>query len=109
MELQIYNALLIITIFSCLIFVIFNLVLSNIVLLWASLGAALFLLGCFYLLRVKNAFKTSFYLALSMSYLVFVFTFLNHEGIYGPTFYMLLLVHLIIHSIVKLKYHFFGV
>ncbi|AEL25749.1 integral membrane sensor signal transduction histidine kinase [Cyclobacterium marinum DSM 745] len=107
MELQIYNALLIITIFSCLIFVIFNLVLSNIVLLWASLGAALFLLGCFYLLRVKNAFKTSFYLALSMSYLVFVFTFLNHEGIYGPTFYMLLLVHLIIHSIVKLKYHFF--
>ena len=106
MEVQIYNALLVIVFFNCLIFAISNLFLANQALVWASLVAVFLLAICFYLLRVKNAYKLAFCLSSVGSYPILAYAFFYNEGINGPNFYMFLLVHLILLSILKLKFHY---
>ncbi|WP_339924112.1 ATP-binding protein [uncultured Cyclobacterium sp.] len=106
MEVQIYNALLVIIFFIGIVFSISNLFLGNIALVWSSAVAVVLLLICFYLLRVKNAYKLAFYITSIGSYPILSYAFFYNDGIHGPNFYMFLLVHLIILSILKLKFHY---
>ncbi|EPR65834.1 putative sensory box sensor histidine kinase/response regulator [Cyclobacterium qasimii M12-11B] len=106
MEVQIYNAILVIIFFIGIIFSISNLFLGNQALVWSSAIAVVLLLICFYLLRVKNAYKLAFYISSGGSYPLLAYAFFYNDGINGPNFYMFLLVHLIILSILKLKFHY---
>ena len=107
MEIQIFNATLVIVFVLSLLLALLNLFIANYLLALISLIVALFLVGCFYLLRKKNGYKLAFYLSVFSTYPVLSFNFFNKDGIYGPTFYVFLLLHLIILSIVSARHYLF--
>ena len=107
MEIQIFNATLVIIFFFNLFLAALNLFLANYVLFGLCLFVSIAMAGYLYLLRVKNSYRTAFYLASLSSYPILAYNFLNNEGINGPTFYVFLLVHLIILCIVISKHYLF--
>ena len=107
MEIQILNAALIIIFIFNLFLTGLNLYLSNYLLFGLCIFVGVTILSYLYLLRVKRAYKTSFYLASLTTYPILAINFINNDGINGPTFYVFLLVHLLILCIVESRHYLF--
>ena len=107
LEIQVFNAALVILIVFVLFLAIINLWLLNYSLVQLCIIVAISLFIFIYLLRVKHAFKTAFYLASFSTYPILLFNFFHNDGILGPTFYILSLIHLLILSIVRTKHYTF--
>ncbi|EPR65832.1 sensor histidine kinase [Cyclobacterium qasimii] len=82
-----------------------NIYIGNYVLFGLCVFISIIVTGYLYLLRVKRAYKTAFYSASLSIYPILTYNFLHNDGINGPTFYVFLLIHLVILSIVKSKYY----
>tara|TARA_R110001592_G_scaffold238127_1_gene497521 strand:+ start:92438 stop:93703 length:1266 start_codon:yes stop_codon:yes gene_type:complete len=107
MEVQIFNATLIIVFFFNLFLMSLNIYIGNYLLFGFCVFISIIIAGYLYLLRVKKAYKTAFYTASLTIYPLLAYNFVHNDGINGPTFYVFLLIHLIILSIVKSKYYLF--
>ena len=107
LEIQVFNVALVILIGFALFLAIINLWLQNYSLVKLCLIVVVSLSVFIYLLRVKHAFKTAFYLASFSTYPILLFNFFHNDGIIGPTFYILSLIHLLILTIVNTKHYTF--
>jgi signal transduction histidine kinase len=107
MEIRIFNATLVIVFFFSFFLAFVNVFIGNYTLVAICLFAAICVVGFLYLLRVKNAYKITFYLSSLITYPILAYNFINNDGVSGPSFYVFLLLHLIILSIVRIRFYLF--